>query len=115
VFLLEAKKEEKHMAKVSTIDLYESCYYLLNSCTLEAIEGIPVNGEITCKLYFNGERITDLQADYFRGTAWVNLFEFRRAYNQINSHVQQTKKKVRAELRQQLQDHKQAAGEGGSL
>lgn len=91
------------MAKVSTTDLYESCYYLLNSCTLEAIEGIPVNGEITCKLYFNGEHITDLQADYFRGTAQVNLFNFRRTYNQINAHIQQTKKKLRAELRAQNQ------------
>ena len=102
------------MAKVSTIDLYESCYYLLNSCTLEAIEGIPVNGEITCKLYFNGERITDLQADYFRGTAKVNLFDFRRTYNQINSHVQQAKKKLKAELKEQ-QNRKPAAGEGGCL
>ncbi len=91
------------MAKVSTTDLYESCYYLLNSCTLEAIEGVPVNGDITCKLFFNGERIPDLQADYFRGTARVNLFDFRRTYNQINSHVQQAKKKLKAELRAQGQ------------
>jgi hypothetical protein len=102
------------MSKVSTTDLYESCFYLLNACTIEAIEGIPVNGEITCKLFFSGERIAELQADYFRGTATVNLFHFRRTYNQINAHVQQARKKLKAELReQQLQNHKQPAEEGG--
>jgi hypothetical protein len=104
------------MAKVSTTDLYESCYYLLHNCKLEAIEGIPVNGEITCKLFFSGEQIPDLQADYFRGTASVNLFNFRRTYNQISAYIQQTKKKLKAELReQQLPNHKPTAGEGSNL
>jgi hypothetical protein len=91
------------MAQVQTTDLYESCLFLLNGCTLEAIEGIPVNGDITCKLTFSGARITELQADYFRGTAQVNLFHFRRTYNQISSHVLQAKKKLKAELRAQSQ------------
>jgi hypothetical protein len=91
------------MGKVATTDVYESCYYLINTCQLEAIEGVPLNGEITCKLIFSGERITDLQADYFRGTASVNLFNFRRTYSQVCVYIQQAKKKLKAELKAQAE------------
>jgi hypothetical protein len=102
-FLLQTKRRKKIMTKVSTADLYEACYYLLNSCMLEAIEGLPVNGEISCSLSFTGEKIPDLQAQYFQKTASVNLFHFRRAYSQVNSYLLQAKKKLKQDYRQQQQ------------
>ena len=64
---------------VTTTDLYASTYYLLTGCEIEAIEGVRVNGKITCRLSFRSPRIPQLQMDYFQGGAEVNLLQFRRA------------------------------------
>jgi len=85
--------------EVSTSDLYEGAYYLLSNCELVAIEGLVVNGQVTCRLSFNGSRLPELQAKYFGGKTEVNLFLFRRAYSQIVQHVNEAKKKMKAELR----------------
>jgi len=87
--------------QVSTTDLYESAFYLLNGCRLLLVEGERVNGSITCRLTFQGDAIGQLQIEYFNGKAVVPLFPFRRAFGQINAMVYSAKKKARAQIRQE--------------
>lgn len=86
--------------QVITTDLYEGTYYLLNGCQLVCIEGVPVNGSITCKLTFQGEPLNRLQMEYFSGAARVPLFEFRRTFGQVNALVRSAKKKAKGQRRQ---------------
>ena len=97
---------------VTTTDLYESCYYLLNGCELASIEYSKVNGKITCQLSFQSENITSLQIEYFHGKAKVNLFDFRRAFGQVLSLVKTTKKKAKNKLNQPYASEQL---EGGNL
>ena len=89
--------------QVSTCDLYEGTYYLLNGCELEAIEGLRVNGKLTCRMNFTGENLTQLQLSYLQGQAGANLFEFRRTYSQLSALVLKAKKKFRNQLKQESQ------------
>ena len=80
---------------VTTTDLYESCYYLLNGCELASIECIKINGKITCRMSFRGENIASLQLEYFHGRAEANLFDFRRTFGQMYALVTNEKKKAK--------------------
>ena len=93
---------------VSTTDLYEGTFYLMGGCELTGIEAERVDGAITCRLSFRGERLAELQSEYFAGRAKVSLFPFRRAFGQVNALVYTAKKKAKSQLRQQ-------AAEGGVL
>jgi hypothetical protein len=84
--------------RVSTTDLYESGYYLLGGCELESIEAERVNGSISCRLTFRGEKLGELQREYFAGRATVLLFPFRRAFGQINALVGKAKKRAKGRL-----------------
>ena len=75
------------MEQVSTFDLYEGSYYLLGGCELEAIEGVKVNGALTCRMSFTGENLAQLQLSYLNGQASANLFEFRRTYSHLSSQI----------------------------
>ena len=92
------------MDTVTTTDIYECCYYLLNGCELTTIEGRPLNGRIACEVTFTGADINNLQIKYFQNKANVNLFSFRRAYSQINNYIQQAKKKLKTQLQNQGDD-----------
>jgi hypothetical protein len=87
--------------RVTTTDLYESTFYLLGGCELTGIEAERVNGSISCRLTFRGEKLADLQSEYFAGRAHVALFPFRRAYGQVNALVYSAKKKAKNQLRQE--------------
>lgn len=91
------------MDAVTTCDLYEGSYYLLNGCELEAIEGLKVNGSVTCRLTVTGESLAHLQYEYLQGKAQANLFQFRRAYSQLSSLVLKAKKKFKNQLKQESQ------------
>jgi hypothetical protein len=80
------------MERVGVTDLYQACWLLLNGCELEGIECIPTGGVLSCRLSFAGERIEELQEEYFQKRSRVNLWAFRTAYNQINSYIHQAKK-----------------------
>jgi hypothetical protein len=95
--------------KISTFDLYEATYFTLNGCELETIEGLKANGKVACKLTFRGENLPTLQIQYLNGDAMVNLFQFRRAFGQLNAWVNTTRKKFKNQLKQQ----KQTATQGG--
>ena len=93
--------------RVSTTDLYESAFYLMGGCELLGIQAEKLNGSITCKLTFCGERLPELQSEYFAGRAKVALFPFRRTFGQVNALVYSAKKKARNQLRTEQ------AGAGG--
>ena len=94
----------------TTTDLYESTYYLQNGCDLISIECIKINGKVTCRLSFSGADITRLQLEYFQGKASINLFDFRRAFGQVNALVHSAKKKAKKQVQQQAAERK-----GGSV
>jgi len=85
---------------VSTTDLYESTFYLLGGCELLGIEAQRMDGGITCRLTFRGEKLAALQSEYFAGRAQVALLPFRRAYGQVNALVYSAKKKAKGQLHQ---------------
>jgi hypothetical protein len=88
---------------VRTFDLYEGAYYLLNGCELEAIEGLKVNGQLSCRMSFSGSELAVLQLTYLQGEATANLFAFRRTYSQLASLVGKAKRKLKSELNEQKQ------------
>jgi hypothetical protein len=96
--------------RISTTDLYESTFYLLGGCELLGIQAEKVGGSITCRLTFQGEKLDELQRDYFAGNAKVPLFPFRRAFGQVNALVYSARKKAKNRLREQEQ-----AAEGGAV
>ena len=93
---------------VSTTDLYEGTFYLMGGCELVGIEAQRVDGVITCRLTFRGEKLAELQSEYFAGRARVSLFSFRRAFGQVNALVYTAKKRAKSHLRPQ-----EPATEGG--
>ncbi|MBA7698279.1 hypothetical protein ES703_106956 [subsurface metagenome] len=99
--------------QISTCDLYEGSYYLIGGCELEAIEGVKVNGAITCRLTFSGDNLNKLQLTYLQGQASANLFQFRRTYSQLSALVQKAKKKFKNQLKQEAQA--EPLQEGGEL
>jgi hypothetical protein len=95
--------------RITTTDLYESTFYLMGGCELTGIEAQRVNGTIACRLTFQGEKLSELQSEYFAGRARVALFPFRRAFGQVNALVYSAKKKAKNQLRQEQ------AAEGGEI
>ena len=85
---------------VSTTDLYEGTFYLMGGCELLGIEAERVDGSITCRLTFRGEKLASLQSEYFAGKAKVALFPFRRAFGQVNALVYSAKKRAKGQMRQ---------------
>jgi len=88
------------LSQITTTDLYESAYYLISGCELSAIEGMQVDGKITCQMIFSGPNVGKLQAEYFQGEAVVKLFDFRRSYAHLNKLIYDSKKKFQKELRE---------------
>jgi hypothetical protein len=78
---------------VSTSDLYEGAYYLSRGCELVSINGRKLNGKVACDLTFAKPGITELQINYFKGGAEVNLLSFRRFFGQIHALVHREKKR----------------------
>ena len=68
---------------ISTTDLYEACFYLLQGFKLEKVEIVNQNRKEMGKFILSGEGIQKVQLDYFNAEAVVNLLEFRRTYNQL--------------------------------
>ncbi len=105
--------KEELMNEVITSDVYEGCFYLLAGCELLAIEGQQVNGNINCKMRFAGELIAELQAQYFRGEAKINLFQFRRTYTRLCAWMNQAKKQLKHQLAHPA-DNQSRLHEGGA-
>jgi len=80
---------------VSTLDTYESAYYLAHNAEVAAIECQKINGKLSCTLQITGDDISTLQYHYFKKTAEVNIHAFRKAYHQINMIIIAAKKQYK--------------------
>lgn len=90
------------MDQLSTCDLYEAGYYLLNRCTLEGVETTDLEGKLSCRLILKGANTGELQTTYFHGKAEVNLFDFRRMYSHLNKVMTQAKKEYKKQKEAEL-------------
>lgn len=86
---------------VSTSDLYEACYYLINGCTLEGVETLQVGSKTVCQLSFKGTTIYNLRDIYLRGDSIVNLTNFRTAYSRLLQSTYFAKKEHSKKLKEE--------------
>jgi len=80
------------METAEVTDLYQASYYLLSGCEILGVECIPAGNGTSCRIAVRGSQLTDLAQAWFDKKAVVNLWTFRNAYTEINSHVQQAKR-----------------------
>lgn len=92
--------------EVSTEDIYESAFMLTNGASIINIEVLQENSKSICRFTFSGENLLQLQNDYYNAKAVVNLWEFRRCFNRINSLIGTARKEYREKI---------ASQQGGSL
>lgn len=76
--------------------IYESCYYLCNGAKIDSIEIVKSNKRQLAYLTISGVP-QSCQADYLNGRAMVNLFDFRRFYQHVQSHISMAKAKAKKE------------------
>ena len=84
-------------------DLYQASYYLLNGCEILSVACIPTGSASSCQIIVQGSNLTDLAQAWFDKKAVANLWTFRSAYRQINSHVQQAKRSFEISRRKGVQ------------
>ena len=80
---------------ISTTDLYEAAFYLIEGFKLEKVEIVNQNRKEMGKFTLSGEGIQKAQIVYLNGEAAVNVMEFRRTYSQLTTLVGQAKREVR--------------------
>ena len=80
------------METTHVTDLYQASFYLVNGCTLEGVQCIPMAGGISCRLAFSGDRLDELTSAWFEKKAAANLWAFRSAYSQVTSWTTQAKR-----------------------
>ena len=85
--------------EIRTSDLYEAAYYLTQGVTPHLVTCRLLAGNVTkdiiCDFYFEGEVIPQLQSDFLRSEATVNLALFRRCYGEINNYANNAKRDYR--------------------
>ena len=80
---------------VSTQDIYESAYLLTLGANIENVEALTENNKLVCRFTFSGENLLKAQSDYFNAKAVVNLWNFRRCFNRINSLIGTARKEAK--------------------
>ena len=83
------------MSKVCTQDIYESAYFLTLGANVENVEVLTENNRLICKFTFSGDNLLQAQNDYFNAKAVVNLIDFRRCFNRINSLIGTARKEAK--------------------
>ncbi len=85
---------ESGAGRVEVMDLYLASYYVLRGCELAEVRCIPTAKTVSCGIVVKGDEglIRAVREEYFEKRASVNLWDFRGAYNQVNSSVHQAKK-----------------------
>ena len=87
---------ESHV--VRTRDIYESAYLLYQGANIILVEPFIENKKLMCAFTFTGEKLLQSQNDYYNAKAEVNLWEFRRSFNRINSLIGTARKEFREQL-----------------
>ncbi len=80
------------METVEITDLYQASYYLLSGCEILGVQCIKTGNSTNCRIQVRGAALEVLSQAWFDKQAVVNLWTFRNAYTEINSHVQQAKR-----------------------
>ena len=83
------------MSNVTTQDIYESAYFLTIGANVENVEVLTENKKLICRFTFSGNNLLQAQNDYFNARAVVNLIDFRRCFNRINSLIGTAKKEAK--------------------
>ena len=84
--------EGESMETAEVSDLYQASFYLLSGCEILGVECIPAGKGTSCRILVRGRELTRLETAWFEKSAAVNLWSFRTAYTEINSHVQNAKR-----------------------
>lgn len=87
---------------LTTVDTYESAFYLANNAEIAAIECQKIDGKLACTMQITGEDLTTLQYQYFKKTAEVNLHAFRRAYHHVNMLILNAKREYKKQAERGL-------------
>lgn len=98
--------------ETDVVDLYLASYLLLNGCKLIEVQCIPTGGAVSCRLFFSGPRIPELEDEFFKQSAMVNLLAFRSAYNQVNGYIHQAKKSFDRSRREDGRRSEEESGAG---
>ena len=93
------------METAAITDLYQASYYLLSGCELLSVDVIPAGTTSSCRLVLRGSELPRLAQAWFDKSAAANLWQFRNAYSEINSHVQQAKRSFEFTRRKAGVDH----------
>lgn len=80
------------METADVTDLYQASFFLVSGCSITGVECIPVGNGSSCCISVKGDRLAELAQAWFDRSAVVNLWAFRNAYSEINSHVQNAKR-----------------------
>ncbi len=73
-------------------DLYQACFYIVNGWEVLAVDCIPIGKTASYQITLQGLNHTHLAQVWYEKKAVANLWAFRSAYAQINSHVQHAKR-----------------------
>ena len=80
------------MESVETSDLYHASYLLLSGCQLTGAECSQVGKNLSCRLSFQGQSMSNLNDNWYQKRAMVNLWAFRQAHAQVHQYVDMAKK-----------------------
>ena len=80
------------METAEVTDLYQASYYLLNGAKVLGVECIHTGAGTNCRIELSGTNLSTLADAWFDKKAVVNLWAFRIAYTEINSHIQKAKR-----------------------
>ena len=84
-----------HAHVVKTQDIYESAYLLTQGANILNVEALHENSKLICAFTFSGENLLKAQNEYYNARAQVNLWEFRRCFNRINSLIGTARKEFK--------------------
>ncbi|MGL1894355.1 MAG: hypothetical protein OCD02_22175 [Spirochaetaceae bacterium] len=77
---------------ITTCDIYEACFYYINTCILEKIEVLQIGKVTICELFFEGKNVYQLRDICLKGNAEVNLNSLKVAYLKLSEEVLYAKK-----------------------
>jgi len=86
-----------NVTQITTYDFYESAFYLTRGFDLEKIDIVLELGQEKIRMHFSGIGLGKAQSDYLRSKADVNLFNFRRSYQRLQSMIFAEKKRRKQE------------------
>ena len=87
------------MERTEVTDLYQASWYLVGGCSILEVECIKAGSGTSCRILVEGEALGELTEHWYNRTAVVNLWAFRNAYSEINTHVQQAKRSFELQKR----------------